>query len=347
MKNKKIFTSLLTVFVLGVVFFFTLSVVRPTWRIDESEMVFEIEKGKSVAEIGESLEKEGIISSRYSFLGYLVLSGKTGNIQAGTYNLNSDMSVVDLVYEFKNGNVSTNKVTIVEGWNLREIANILEAEGLIDRNDFFEVTGLSEPQAGLEGISQPEREEFDFDILNDLENSSLEGYLFPDTYRFTSESEREIVKTMVRNFESRLKRANLFEEINESELTIHEVITMASLIEKEVPDPDEMKMVSDILWRRAEVGMPLQVDATVNYITGRRGIDVTIDETNVNSPFNTYQILGLPKGPIASPSISSLEAALNPKSNEYWYYLSDPETGDTIFSRNHLEHVRAKNKYLR
>ncbi len=347
MRSKKIFTIFFLSIIAGVLFSFTASVIRPTWRIDGSNTVFEIEKGKSVIEIAESLEKEGVIGSRYSFLGFLVLSGKTGNIQAGNYSLDSDMSVVDIVHEFESGNVSTNAITIVEGWNLREIANVLEAEGLIDRNDFFEVTGLSKPQAVLEEIDQPEKEKFDFDILNDLESDSLEGYLFPDTYRFTSESEEEIVETMIRNFELRLKRANLFEKIKKSELTMHEIITMASLIEKEVPDPDEMRMVSDILRRRIEAGIPLQVDATVNYITGRRGIDVTINETNIDSPFNTYQNLGLPKGPIASPSTNSLEAVLNPKPNEYWYYLSNPKTGDTIFSKNHLEHVQAKNKYLR
>lgn len=122
---------------------------------------------------------------------------------------------------------------------------------------------------------------------------------------------------------------------------------MASMIEREVPDYEDMEKVSDILWRRKEAGIPLQVDATVNYVTGRRGIDVTAEETKIQSPYNTYAVTGLPKGPISNPGMNAIEAAIYPTENNYWYYLSDPETGDTIFSRNHFEHVQAKNQYLR
>ena len=349
MNKKKIFGLAIMVLILGSVLLFLNLLLRPGWDRSEKELLFSIQRGESVSEIAENLRKQKAISSEYAFLGYLALTGKSGNLQAGTYNLTSDMTILDVVNKVTNGEIVSNSVTIIEGWNLREIARLLDNEGLIDKGTFFEVTGLSAPQANLEGVKALEGSyNQDLKILKDLpENSSLEGYLFPDTYRFSSEAEEEIVDIMVRNTQRRMEGANLFEKIENSDINIHEAITMASLIEKEVPDFEEMRMVSDVLWRRLEAGMPLQVDATVNYVTGRRGVDVTINETQVDSPFNTYQSVGLPEGPIASPSLNSLKATMNPKSNQYWYYLSDPETGDTIFSRNHLEHVRAKNKYLR
>jgi UPF0755 protein len=118
-------------------------------------------------------------------------------------------------------------------------------------------------------------------------------------------------------------------------------------LEKEVITLEDKRKVADILWRRIEAGMPLQIDATVNYVIGKKGIDVTIKETEVDSLYNTYKYKGLPKGPICNPGIESIEAVVTPIENNYWYYLSDPATGETIFSRNHNEHIQAKNKYLR
>lgn len=346
MNNRNIIKNLSIVLVLGLILSFAY-ILKTSWSTPDEDFFFEIKRGSSVMGIVENLEKEGIINSRYPFLGYLLLTGKSNNLQAGTYKIESGISIIDLADKFKSGDVSKKRVTIVEGLNLREIATILEREDLIERERFFAVTGLSEPQASLEGIEQPTRKELDIGILNSLETDSLEGYLFPDTYEFTSESEKEIVQIMIFNLKKRLEGSNLLEKAEERGLDVHELITMASLIEKEVPDFEDMQMVSDILWRRIDAGMPLQVDATVNYVTGRRGIDVTINETEIPSSFNTYQKTGLPEGPISAPSLNSLRAALMPKDNDYWYYLSDPESGKTVFSKNHLEHVQAKNKYLR
>lgn len=349
MNKKKIFGLIILVLILGFSLIFLSLIFKPGWSSSEEELLFSIQRGESVSEIAENLRKQKAISSEYAFLGYLALTGKSGRLQAGTYNLTSDMTILDVVDKVTNGEIVSNSATIIEGWNLREIAHSLDSEGLIDKKTFFKVTGLSTPQANLEGIdSLSSSYNQDLKLLKDLPKGvSLEGYLFPDTYRFSNETEEEIVNIMIRNTQRRMEEANLFEKIENSDINIHEAITMASLIEKEVPDYEDMRKVSDILWRRLEAGMPLQVDATVNYVTGRRGIDVTIDETEIGSPFNTYQVTGLPAGPIASPSINSLKAALDPNPNNYWYYLSDPKTGDTIFSRNHLEHVRAKNQYLR
>jgi len=312
------------------------------------DILFTIERGSTVREIADGLNREGVIINEYPFLVYLFLSGESRNLQAGTYNLSTENSIHEIVEKITNGEVASKNVTIIEGWSLVEIAEFLDAEDVVERDNFIQLTGISKPQSDLTGINQVDRSfDKDYRVLKDLpEGASLEGYLFPDTHRISTENEEEIVEIMIRNMERRMKENQIFEQLEEGQ-DFHDIVTMASLIEKEVATEEDMKMVSDILWRRLRAGMPLQIDATVNYITGRRDIDVTIMETQIDSTYNTYKYTGLPDGPIANPSVKSIEAALNPKANDFWYYLSDPETGDTIFSRNHLEHVEAKNKYLR
>jgi len=122
---------------------------------------------------------------------------------------------------------------------------------------------------------------------------------------------------------------------------------MASMIEKEVQTPEDKKMVSGILWKRITEGMPLQVDATVNYITGKHDKGVQIKDTVIDSPYNTYKYYGLPKGPISNPGMDSIQAAIYPQKSVYWYYLSATKTGETIFSKTLEEHNLAISKYLK
>ena len=121
---------------------------------------------------------------------------------------------------------------------------------------------------------------------------------------------------------------------------------MASLIEKEVKTPEDKKIVSGILWKRLENSIPLQVDATISYITGKKGDSVSIEETKIDSPYNTYKYKGLPLGPISNPGLESIIASIYPENSDYWYYLSTPE-GKTIFSKTLEEHNIAKAKYLK
>ena len=136
------------------------------------------------------------------------------------------------------------------------------------------------------------------------------------------------------------------EEISRQEKTIFEIITMASLIEKEVRTLEDKKIVSVILWKRLDVEMPLQVDATIAYLTGKKTTRVSLEELKIDSPYNTYKYRGLPLGPIANPGIESITAAVEPGKTDFWFYLSKPD-GTTVFSRNLDEHNAAKNKYLR
>ena len=161
----------------------------------------------------------------------------------------------------------------------------------------------------------------------------MEGYLFPDTYLFLPGAETEqIIGTMRDNFKK--KAGDIAQDI----------VIMASLIEKEVPASDDRRIVSGILWKRLEIGMPLQVDAVFPYITGKR--EVLLDDLKINSPYNTYLYKGLPPGPIANPGLDAIEAARNPKETPYLYYISGKD-GKTHFAKTYEEHLKNKEKYLR
>jgi UPF0755 protein len=349
MKNKKTLFSLLSLVLLNLVFFGWVvnSVFYFSW---EGDIVFKVEKGDRVFDIGEKLEKESVIKNRFVFVGYTFITGKNKGLQAGTYYLHSGMNMIDVADLFYSGQVSFENITVIEGWSLREIGDYFQEKEIGSRSDFFEITGLSEEQAKLLGLEKKDSNFSyqDIDILKDKpEGDSLEGYLFPDTYRVSDDDNIEdVVLMMIKNLERKVS-GDIAEKINLFGKNMHEVIIMASLLEKEVITIEDKRKVADILWRRIQIGMPLQVDTTVNYITGRKGIDVTTKEMEVDSLYNTYKYKGLPEGPICNPGIESIEAVVAPIENNYWYYLSDPETKQTIFSTTHEEHIQNKNKYLR
>ena len=175
------------------------------------------------------------------------------------------------------------------------------------------------------------------------EDTSLEGFLFPDTYEISGGINcDDFIITMLSNFERKIT-PELKNQMQKKEKSVFEIITMASMLEKEVRTLNDKKIASGILWKRIEVGMPLQLDATINYITGKSDPAVAIKDTKIDSPYNTYKYKGLPKGPISNPGMDSIIAAINPEDSPYWFYLSD---GRTIFSKTFEEHTVNKAKYL-
>lgn len=176
--------------------------------------------------------------------------------------------------------------------------------------------------------------------------AELEGYLFPDTYEFFLDSSVEVVAD---RFEANLNRylEELGVDANGDELV--RIITMASLIEKEVQDPAEKRIAAGVLWKRLENDMPLQVDATICYlkqVNGNGCLPISAADKKIDSPYNTYLYRGLPPGPIANPGLDAIRAAVQPASSPYWYYISDPKTGQTIFARTLDEHSANIVKYL-
>lgn len=308
----------------------------------QEEVLFFIEEGESVREIAGNLKKEELISHEDMFIMYAFLHDIHTSLQAGAYKIPSPVSISELADMFSSGKVAQEALTVPEGWNLRDIAFSLMTRGVIEsEEELFALTGAPREEEGFSAF----REEFSF-LQEKPQDVSLEGYLFPDTYHLPSKASAEdVVRLMLQNFESKLS-PELQEEISHQEKDLFEVLTVASLIEKEVREEEDKTIVSGIIWKRIEAGMPLQIDATITYITGKRDTAVSSQETRIPSLYNTYENIGLPKGPIANPGMESILAALHPQESPYWFYLSTPE-GDTIFSETFQEHVRAKEKYLR
>jgi UPF0755 protein len=242
------------------------------------------------------------------------------------------MTIPEITEKFVSGDVIEEQITIIEGWNLKEIAQYL-GEKEFSEEEFFELAKKD---------FSPE-----FDFLKDKsKDMNLEGYIFPDTYEIQKdESLEDILTKTLQNLDKKLT-LEMREEINRQGKTIFEIITMASMIEKEVKGFEDKKIVSGILWKRLENNIPLQVDAMISYITGKKSANISIEETKIDSPYNTYKYKGLPLGPISNPGLESILASIYPESSEYWYYLSAPE-GKTIFSKTLGEHNIAKEKYLK
>ena len=291
--------------------------------------LFQVLKGESAKIIAEHLKNSNLIENQFFFQLYVFLSLRQYALKSGEYELSQSMSIREIADTIVLGGTNEILITIPEGFTLKQIEQRLVAAGLIKQNELVSyIFSESAPQ-----------------VLSDKPKSaSLEGYLFPDTYRFFKDAKlSDIVSKMVVNLDNKLT-SDLKIAIKNSSYTTYEIITMASLIEKEVKSDSDREIVSGILWKRLKAKIPLQVDATLVYITGRK--EIFDADKKINSPYNTYFYRGLPKGPIASPGLLAIRAAIFPKSSPYWYYLSAKD-GQTIFSKTLEEHNSNKTKYLR
>jgi len=283
--------------------------------------MFLIKKGQGIKEISLNLKKENLIRDRLAFFVYVFLKGDSKKLQAGQYLLSSNQTVPEIVHKFVSGDVAKEKITIIEGWNLRDIGFYLESKGICQAEELYD---QAEEIYGLK---------------------NLEGYLFPDTYEIKKgQSLEEIINKMLDNFNKKIEPWR--DEISNRGLTLHEVITMASLLEKEVKSFEDKKIVSGILWKRLKNGIPLQVDATITYITKKKTTKIPKKDLEIDSPYNTYKYKGLPPGPICNPGMESIIAAIRPTETDYWYYLSTPE-GKILYSKTLSEHNKKKAKYLK
>lgn len=305
-----------------------------------AEIVFVIKKGEGVKTVAARLEKEKLINGGFYFEFYVWEKGLATKLQAGEYILSPSLSVSQIAEIFASGQTAPAdvEITFPEGFTVKNIAGKLETENLISSEKFLKEA---------ENLSAKMKLKYDF--LSDVTFSPerpFEGFLFPDTYKFAKGAGTEdILEKFLNNFGEKLI-SGLRREISRQNKTIAQIITMASVLEEEVRTKEDMEIVSGILWKRIESGMPLQVDAGIAYATGKKTGEITYGDLKIISPFNTYLNRGLPLYPISNPGEQAIRAAIYPAQSDYWYYLSKPD-GTTVFSRNYSEHQKAKNLYLR
>jgi len=333
---KRLFlAAILLLFFLGLAFFYFDRQVHFSHGTGDIAQSFEIKSGEGVKDIAESLESNQLIKNKYYFDYYIWKTNSKGKIQAGKYELKGSMTIPEIVQVLSIGEVVSNEVktTFPEGISAKAMADILKNKGF-DGDKFLEI---SKSGAGITA---------DYEFLkNKPERASLEGFLFPDTYIFFKNAKPEdIINRMLLNFDEKIT-SEIRDDIGKSGHSVYEIVTMASILEKEVKTADDMKIASGIFWDRLQVGMPLQSDATVEYILGNNDLKHSLADIKVDSPYNTYKNKGLPPGPIDNPGINALQAAVYPTKTDYNYFLTDPSSGKTIFSKTLEEHAANKAKY--
>jgi len=315
---------------------------NPTEDVSLKEKRFIIEKGDGLKEITDKLKKQGIIKNEFFFQAYAFFLNVKDNFLPGEYDLSKETSLKNLLSLLSTSPLASEKtITIIEGWDNRKIALYLEENDLVSQDDFFEALGILRADEDFLSLY-----EFLPENINELKISEIfQGYLFPDTYRFYEETTAEaIIKKMIANFSQKLDEELILGADNLGK-TIPEIITLASLVEKEAALDQDRRLIADIFWNRIKVNWALESCATINYILGEPKERLSFEDTRIPSPYNTYLHAGLPPGPINSPSLSSIKAVIYPLQNNYCCFLSTPE-GRIIFSQTIEEHNRNKQIYL-
>lgn len=280
-----------------------------------------------VQEIAQNLRDAGVIQSRWAFLSLAYLQGSLTRLHAGEYEFTRDMSLREILRKLEMGRVVTHQVTIPEGVTAQDIARLLASERLAEADRFMAL--VKDPKFA-ESLGVPGR--------------SMEGYLFPDTYRLTrGMGEEEIVRVMVARFRQAVPK-DIASQARRLGMDVHSVITLASLIEKEVMLDSERPVVSAVFHNRLRRNMPLQSDPTAVYGAAGARRRVTALDVRRKSPYNTYLRLGLPPGPIGNPGLASITAALNPSRVNYLFFVAKND-GTHFFSRTFEQHAQAVRKY--
>ena len=291
--------------------------------------IVDIPPGTAFTHVSRLLHQKELLGSEWFFQVLARVQRVDRKIIPGEYELHAGMRPTELLAKLVKGEVHQYSVTIPEGYNVLQIAEILDQKGLAEKRDILR---LNRAQAFITSLN--------------LKASTLEGYLFPDTYRFTRHTPPEfIVRTFVDRFHE-MVTPELRAQAKEMGMTLQEVLTLASVIEKETGLAQERSLVSGVFHNRLRRNIPLQSDPTVIYALEYFDGNIRKADLSVNSPYNTYKVRGLPPGPIANPGLASIKAALNPTPSDFVYFVSRND-GSHKFSATLAEHNKAVDKYQR
>lgn len=303
----------------------------------KTEQIFTIERGENAWVVATHLEERRLIENRFGFLYALAYSKKLSALVAGEYRLSGNFSAREIAVRVSTGQALTTdtKVTFPEGFTAAQMANRLTEVGLPGK-EFLDLA--IHPR-------QEWRNQYSF--LHELPmQASLEGFLFPDTYLFDRQADAgSIIERMLTTFEQKAWPVITETGAEDSALDPYHRLILASIVEMEVRSDTDRRLVADIFLRRLGASHALESDATVQYVLGLNKVQHSFAETRTDSPYNTYVNKGLPPGPIANPGRSSLQAVVSPTKNKYFYFLSDPTTGETFFAVTFDDHLRNKSAH--
>lgn len=295
----------------------------------DSSITIEIPEGAGSATVANQLYQNGIINHILAFRIYSKLGGYDGNYQPGMIMITGGMSYDDILKTLVTTDRNSIKITIPEGYTLTRIAQTLADAGLCTTDEFYSALDPSlYNYRFLEGI--PDR------------NARLEGYLFPATYDIVpGMTAQDIVNLMLKSFDEHFTDA-YYVRAKELGFTVDEVVTFASIIERETNSDTERAKVAGVFYNRLKINMPLESCATVQYILGENKPVLSVEDTQIDSPYNTYRNYGLPIGPIASPGTECIKAVLYPEDTDALFFVLGAN-GEHIFSETYEEHVKAMN----
>jgi UPF0755 protein len=328
MKRFSLFVVILVVFSFGIYHYYHGAL---NYQKDPSGRTFAtvtIPDGASADTVAAILKDEGLIRSEWVFAYYVDQNDYASQLKAGKHLISADGDLSEIVDALVSGELTQSGVTLLEGWTSWEMAEHLESLGLTTRDSFMDCL--------VDCI-------FEADFLT---VDGLEGYLYPDTYFVdpNAYSDQSFIQRLLTTFESKLSNED-WEAIETSDRTLEEVIIMASIVEREERNPDEMPTVAGVLWSRYDSDHWIGADATVLYALGRTSGGLTGTDLDNDSPYNTRKFRGLPPGPISNPGLASIRAAIYPEETDYFYYLHDAE-GNIHYGRTLEEHNLNKAKYL-
>lgn len=279
---------------------------------------FTIEEGETVQQISQNLEEAELVKNGFYFQIYLMLEDLDSMIQAGQFRIPKNLNMKELAETLQNAKVPDVWVTIPEGLMATEIADIVQDGFSINPESSFS------KEEFLNYVQSPfQLDSLDIPVPDD---KPLEGYLFPDTYRFPSDATTEYVLTTIISDGFRKKIYEKYlQDIENSEYSLYEILTIASILERETRHPEDRPIVADILIRRLENNWRLEVDATLLYYFGDWTHEITYQDLQLDTPYNTRKVWGLTPTPICNPGENTIKAVLNPEPNDYWFYVSDSD----------------------
>lgn len=301
---------------------------------------FSVDSGQNFSQVTSNLKANNLISNEFLFKVLARVQKVDNKIHAGVFNLNQGMGYKQILDNLIEGRQSTYKLLVKEGESLYDIAQSLQELGVVKTQDeFFKVVGYpaSDFEPELNSISS----KFEFTGYVGKVNS-WEGFLFPDTYvLLKNDSVQRVTELMLSNFNNKILQ--LYLDSN-TKLSLDEVITLASIVAKEGKTFEDKRMVAGVFLNRINIGMAIQSDATVNYITRKVTDNPSLEDITNTSPYNTYKNVGLPPGPISNPGLDDIKAVLDPSVHKYYYFLNTQDL-QIIYSKTFDEHVANRRKY--
>ncbi|KOA20488.1 cell division suppressor protein YneA [Clostridium homopropionicum DSM 5847] len=331
MKKNKLINLLILIAFISILGIKVSSDIKSPFKVKDGNFKFSVNEGDTLFNVVSKLKEKELIKNEFLFKVYIKNNNLNTNIKPGEYYLNSDTSIRNFVEMLNKGSKESTllKVTIPEGYDIKQIAKLMEEKGIISSEEFINSCKKYKTPNYIKSSSKVKY--------------ALEGYLFPDTYEFNKNvTGKEIIDKMLNQFQ--LVVRNIEKESNKKIDDMQKIITIASIIEKEARVDEDRAKISSVIYNRLDKNMMLQVDATVLYALEEHKNKLTYDDLKIKSPYNTYVTNSLPPGPICSPGVESIKAALFPEKTNYVFYVLEDDKKH-FFTNNYNDFLKAKERY--